>query len=349
MGVVGSSKRHSFTHELATSLLLETQSRGQDATGYFSIDCTGNYRLFKKNIPAERFIRHQAWRNLSTGYQAMIGHTRMATHGSQLDDINNHPHVSDDYSTAIVHNGIIHSFEGIAERNNINLKSQCDSEIILRLIESCENPVDGIKKLFAEADYGSFACTALILDKTEQRYFFYVFRNTSPAYMIDLKKELGQFFFCSCDQIWRNALKNTRLSGIKADLIRIPSDEIWKIDPQSLEIETFNVPKTFKSHPYMNIGTLSALKRRSVTGYGELIYESSDVLRRNIIRKIEEAENQLIVLKNEMELENINTKYDLDEIYTALSDVVENIDIINEVADNNKDQFSVLAGSDFVD
>jgi len=41
MGFVGKSTNQNRTYELATNILRETQMRGRDATGFYSIDKSG--------------------------------------------------------------------------------------------------------------------------------------------------------------------------------------------------------------------------------------------------------------------------------------------------------------------
>ena len=78
----------------------------------------------------------------------VLGHVRLATHGSPTNPRNNHPHIAG--HLALVHNGILPSHIDLVDRYCLRTESECDSEVLLRIIERSKTVPIGLSLCLLE-------------------------------------------------------------------------------------------------------------------------------------------------------------------------------------------------------
>lgn len=98
-----------------------------------------------------------------------VGHTRWATHG-EPNDINAHPHVSENGTIALVHNGIIENYLEIKEslqRQGVKFVSDTDSEVVAQLLEfhynECQDMLETVGRVLRRIE-GSYAFGIICAD-----------------------------------------------------------------------------------------------------------------------------------------------------------------------------------------
>ena len=123
---------------LATPLLVEglkrLEYRGYDSAGVAIMNGVG-VETVKEAGKISRLEAMLASKPVqgTTG----IAHTRWATHGPP-NQVNAHPHVSDDGTIAVVHNGIIENatvLKKMLEGRGYKFRSDTDTEVLAHLIE----------------------------------------------------------------------------------------------------------------------------------------------------------------------------------------------------------------------
>ncbi len=112
-----------------------------------------------------------------------IGHTRWATHG-EPNELNAHPHISNDGIVTLVHNGIIENYQELIlklKKHNYEFYSQTDTEVLTNLIEYYYKkykmgPIDAINRTMVRVR-GSYAIAVMFKDYPDE---IWVARKDSP-------------------------------------------------------------------------------------------------------------------------------------------------------------------------
>ncbi len=124
-----------------------------------------------------------------------IGHTRWATHGG-VTDVNAHPHFSSDKSFVLAQNGMVENFEDLKAlllKKGYKFKTQTDTEVIVRLIESKVKNLDNLEKAVREAFGGLRGRNTIIILTNEGKVI--ACRNGSP--LVVGKAKNGDVYFSS--------------------------------------------------------------------------------------------------------------------------------------------------------
>jgi glucosamine--fructose-6-phosphate aminotransferase (isomerizing) len=114
--------------------LKRLEYRGYDSAGVALLN-QGNLNIYKRSGKVSN-LEEFALQNNVEGH-AGIGHTRWATHGAP-NDVNAHPHFSNDGSLAIIHNGIIENYDVLKKdltAKGYSFKSETDTEVLVHLID----------------------------------------------------------------------------------------------------------------------------------------------------------------------------------------------------------------------
>lgn len=211
------------THRLLQALFLASEHRGRHATGFVAKsqpfkrrdsgggDNSGGVVMAKRPLAARRFVRRSGrWRALRHRRSTtVIGHVRWATHGPPEVNTNNHPHRGR-RGLYLVHNGVLTDHEGVCERKGLTLKSECDSETILRVVESERTPVEGLDVALQDIR-GSMALA--VYDSHED--VTYLARNEGrPLWLAKLRGD-RRWFYASTRDILLEAF--TEVLGRHAD------------------------------------------------------------------------------------------------------------------------------------
>ncbi len=155
-----------------------------------------------------------------------IGHTRWATHGAPSDR-NAHPHVNEDRSIVVVHNGIIENYMKLKKmlgNHGYRFTSETDTEVIAHLLDYYYdgNPLRAVTKIMHRME-GSYALGIIFKDHPNE---LYAVRKDSPLIAGDASH--GSLIASDVPAI----LKHTR------DVYFIQNEEIVRLKKDSLEFFT---------------------------------------------------------------------------------------------------------------
>ncbi len=186
---------HKEAYPIIIKGLQRLEYRGYDSAGIALLH-ENKLNIYKKQGKVANL--EQFTEDKDRSGSAGIGHTRWATHGAP-NDVNAHPHYSEDGDIALIHNGIIENYDSL-KRELINLgytfKSETDTEVLTYLIDDIKKKsnvsIGEAVRLALQHVVGAYAI--VVLSKENPRQLIAA-RKSSPL-VVGIGKE-GDFYLAS--------------------------------------------------------------------------------------------------------------------------------------------------------
>jgi glucosamine 6-phosphate synthetase-like amidotransferase/phosphosugar isomerase protein len=213
-GYVGTSKEGQWgeTYVVLRELFLASEHRGRDATGFAALaepldrPSRRTVVVGKEPVTSSRFVNtNEDWLGLSRRRSsAVIQHVRAATHGDARtgDNRNNHPFASGSGTLQLVHNGVVGNHADLFDQFSLRPRTECDSEVLLRVAEQAKQPSDGLATCLREVR-GSMAVAAL----DARRGVVYLATNGGRPLWVCRLRDGRRTFFASTASILLAALE----------------------------------------------------------------------------------------------------------------------------------------------
>ena len=169
--------------------------RGYDSAGIALINPAGKLNVYKskgKVTELEHFVEDK-----DTSGTTGIAHTRWATH-REPNDVNAHPHYSENGSIALIHNGIIENYgvlKAMLAEKGYTFRSETDTEVLVQFIEylHTENRCTLFEAVQAALNQVIGAYAIAVLDRTNNDEIIAA-RKSSPL-VVGIGE--GEYFLAS--------------------------------------------------------------------------------------------------------------------------------------------------------
>ena len=206
-----------------------------------------------------------------------IGHTRWATHG-EPSSANAHPHVSNDKTIAVVHNGIIENYLELREKMTkagAVFVSETDTEVVAHMLHHYYkgDPLEAITKVMMRVR-GSYALGILFMDRPGE---IYAVRKDSP--LIVGQSKTGNFIASDVPAI----LEYTR------DVYYIQNMEIAKMTKDSLSFYNIDQEEITKELHHIEWDAKAAEKEGFEHYMMKEIYEQPKAIHDTITPRIKDG------------------------------------------------------------
>ncbi|RAK15650.1 glucosamine--fructose-6-phosphate aminotransferase (isomerizing) [Anoxybacillus vitaminiphilus] len=250
--------------------LEKLEYRGYDSAGIALLNGNGVHVFKEKGRIAD--LREVV--NPDVEAPVGIGHTRWATHGAP-SRVNAHPHQSASGRFTLVHNGVIENY-AILKRDyleNVELKSDTDTEVIVQLVEKFVNNGLDVEEAFRQTLTLLKGSYAIALIDAENKDVIYVAKNKSP-----LLVGLGDGFnVVASDAMAMLQVTNQYVELMDKEMVIVTKDSVTikKLDgniidrdPYTAELDASDIEKgTYPHYMLKEIDEQPLVMRRIIQKY----------------------------------------------------------------------------------
>ncbi len=283
--------------------LKRLEYRGYDSAGVAIVD--NRTKIYKKKGKVNELEKLVYNKDVSGNIG--IGHTRWATHG-EPNDVNAHPHTSENGHFTVIHNGIIENYSRLKKRledRGYNFVSKTDTEVLANLIEYIY--IKGKGEIDAEQ------AVRLALSKVIGAYGIVIIAKDEPDKLIAARKGSplvigigeGEYFIASdATPIIEHTdsviyLNNDNVAVIKKDQLTLKTIGNDKLEPfiQKLSMDIGSIEKNGYDH-FMLKEIFEQPKSITDTFRGRIASDLSEIRLgglHEVMPKLENAKRILII------------------------------------------------------
>ncbi|EYR63223.1 glutamine amidotransferase [Actinotalea ferrariae CF5-4] len=172
VGYVGDQRPNGRPLEVVMGGLARLEYRGYDSAGVALVTPGGHELTFAKKAGKLSNLTAELEERPLPDATAAIGHTRWATHGAP-NDVNAHPHLSEDGTLAVIHNGIVENFALLRAElaaAGVTFRSETDTEVVAHLVAAAYGETGDLTdavRTVARRLHGTFTVLAVHADRPD--------------------------------------------------------------------------------------------------------------------------------------------------------------------------------------
>lgn len=220
--------------------LKRLEYRGYDSAGIALLNEQSDLNIYKRKGKVANLEEFAGGKDLSGTIG--IGHTRWATHG-EPNDVNAHPHFSENKDIALIHNGIIENYD-VLKQGLINagyvFRSETDTEVLVHLI-------DDIKK---KTDVSLAESVRLALGQVVGAYAIVVLAKNNPDQLVAARKSSPLVVGIGSEGDFYLASDASPIVEYTKNVVYLNDEEIAILD-RADGLKVYNIESSEEKIPYI--------------------------------------------------------------------------------------------------